>query len=280
MSQRLENLISRIRHNLSDIKKQKWSDERLKHLIDDAQSYINRQHGVLTTEEIIFIQPYIKKYNLSNEIVFIKRAESSNFINIPFFHYSELDKQDIFHQTFVGGQIECISYGGSGSYNSIEIYPMLSNTGSDFFVDISNPDNTIFASIQDVYNDGIVEYSNPNDSGIFSFLYSDDIIEIKGNGVLTWFQFIDIADILKIIYVRKANSVFNIDDVELPEAYDMAIIFYVCYRAYLDYTDRDMIIKGREFLNLFNSEMVRLKGLTSTHNKYVADFNEFSYKMI
>lgn len=282
MSERLENLIKQIRHNLSDTRKQKWSDDRLKYLIDDAQSYINRQHGVLSTEEVVYILPRIKKYKLSNEIVFIKRAESYNFINIPFYHYSELDRRDVLHQTAVGSKIECISYGGGDSYNTIEIYPMIESQSSDYYVDsITNPDGSIVASVADVYND-IIEYQNLSAGGIISYAISDDIIEINDidGGVAVWMQFVDVIDIVRLFYVRKSKSVFDINDLELPSSYDMAIIFYVCYRAYLDYTDREMLVKGREFLNLFNSEMVRLKGLTSSHNKYFSDYNDFVYKMI
>lgn len=89
---RITNIITRVRDTLADPSGERWSDDRLIRLIDEAQKDICRQAKLLRTKTTLAVYDGQETYQLPSDILLLDKAMFNNR-TIPLVSHSVMDEQ-------------------------------------------------------------------------------------------------------------------------------------------------------------------------------------------
>ena len=286
MTTRVEKILEKVRYTVADTKKERWTDDRLLVLVNEAQIDIAKHTHVLKGETNIVPTQNTTMYNLPDDCWLITRA-SYNGQKIALWTYDDLD-------SMTAAQI----YSHLNNNNNIDTYET-SNT-SDFDSPGTSWEtekgNTVAALVYDRRNMAEIRfYPIPSeaatqdiitDYGVLVDIDDADYVFSSDYGVVTGITDPDVDYIVMdtygvVIGSAEANGVVHIwyvkmptttvssvsDSLEIPDMYDVAIKHYVVSQAYGDDYDTANAQKMQDAYLLYERELGLIDKTTSLDNR-------------
>ena len=132
---RISDILIRARDTLADPTGQRWSDERLLRLIDEAQKDICRRAKLLRTKQDIGIYNGKATYDLPDDLLLLDRILLKGKV-LPLQSHLQLDKKSDNWEEDKGYPVLAIY--DKQSRKKIKLYPIPDNLGADIYI-FSNP---------------------------------------------------------------------------------------------------------------------------------------------
>jgi len=267
---RIDEIFLRVRDTLADPNKERWDDNRLLRLLDEAQKIIalktkllkssisiplvvgvntyslppSTAQGVLVLNDAgqaIQVTFNSLPYALPSNIHIITRAVNDLGVPLKILSHTQADeKYGANWETVTGPTIEALIY-DKMDQNVIKIYPTPDNS-------IQGDVTTQLATLNSLYGVTV--------SGGLESTY--DLMN-SPYGVVTGIAQITNTS-FTIFYVRKPADITTItDNLEISKFYDPALKFYICGMALRDDKDVQNRTLGNEELQLFQDKLNDIK---------------------
>lgn len=259
MATRIEKILTRARDTLADPSAQRWSDDRLLRLLDEAQSDLAKQTKILKGQYNFPVLPGVSTYTLPDNLWLITRATFNSEV-IPLVSYDNMDtvlRSDTTPvtrawQLDVGEEVKSIIY-DRRNVQEIKVYPIPEAPSDGRYAFTS--DNTEFAGAELL---GIVAdiegYTFSSPFGIIADLYEPNYTELSDvYGVTT-----DLIDLKSVYlwYIRIPDTISSVEDeLEIPAMFDVALKHYVVANAFRDDLDVQYRQMGAESMTMYNKEL-------------------------
>jgi len=265
---RITDILTRCRDSLSDLTKQRWSDDRLLRLIDEGQKDIVMKARLLRSKVEIAVRTDVNVYDIPEEAFQITRCIASDvpstdgdtdidrFI-LPVKTHSQMDMLDPGWETRVGNGIEYIIFDKLNP-REIKIYPipedqdtvsehtflsslgvLVESTGGDGAEDVISTD---FGVVSDITTNAILTASFNSDFGVITDMDS-------------------ILASLVVYYMKRpatvdGDGVLDVDILlEIDPIFDKALKHYVTGHAFRDDQDTQNKEMGNEEIGLYAIEL-------------------------
>lgn len=300
---RISDIIRQARVTLADKDADRWSDDRLIQLIDEAQKDIIKQTKYLKGEFSLSPQVGVNKYKLPDDVWFLTRVTFDS-CPIPFLSYNDFDRSEFVDrldydwsshyservsgpsyptdcwEEDTGGEVCAILY-DKRAISEITIYPIPNDSivldgypfdnaqepqfeGDEVLGVVTAIDGYTFNSTQGVVTNIFDPAQNEGD---FNSIYGvvTSIAETKG--------------LVKFWYIRLPKTVTAITDtLETPALFDTAIRYYVIAHAFLDDLDTRFVERSDKFLNFYLREITIADETSSTDGVKNAGINRTPYR--
>lgn len=298
---RISNILVKARDTLADPDKERWSDERLIRLVDEAQKDISRHSKILKDQVDIPLAEGQHTYDLPDDVWLITRAAFDACV-IPFYSHEKLDFQDFIAgissadrnnyrysnrtasstlvnnltcwEVIEGPRVAALVF-DRRNLDEIRVFPIPSediNTVSYAFV---NAGPVIFAGDERM---GIVtdmtDYTFDSVYGCVTGLFDPEVTEnfLSIYGVVTDVR--ETRSNVHLWYIREAKEVTSInDELEISSTFDAAIRYYVIAHAFLDDIDTGFRERGASFMDMYSRELGLIQdtsandGVRASHNR-------------
>ena len=109
MTTRVADIITRARDTLADPKKERWSDDRLLRLLDEAQKDLARQTSLLKGYSSIRLEPFKATYAMPEDCWRLTRAHFAEQY-LQLFSHESLDKLDLAWYTKQGSTLQALVF--------------------------------------------------------------------------------------------------------------------------------------------------------------------------
>lgn len=277
MTTRVADIITRARDTLADPNKERWSDNRLLRLLDEAQKDFARQTSLLKGYANIPIIPFIATYKLPSNCWRLTRAHYAER-NLRLASHEAMDNFDADWYTRRGSTIETLVFDQRND-SVIRSYPI--------------PDESTILYNYTFEQSGTPEYSGAGRFGVVTAL--DDYTFDGPFGVVTGLfdpnittEYFDsaygvVTDIgeatgnIAIFYIRDPKPIkYLTDELEISSRWDIALKHYVVGHAFLDDLDTSYQQRGSTSLSLYDRELNMAKR-TAQHDSTAAQLYETSY---
>lgn len=269
---RIASILVRVRDTLADPKKERWDDDRLLRLVDEAQQTIVLAAKTLRSHTKIALFAGIETYKLPEDCFRLLRVTDveSNTI-LPLRSFDEMDRCEGSWEADIGDEAKAIVY-DKQPRKHITVYPIptLSEDWSFQEALAVAPESISFfggSIIVNTCNGSVVPVLHGvvtgGDGLVLNSLYGtvvtvdgiDSYVD-QGTNEPTAFGFVVAATDgkreLKVRYLKKPDPVTSVDSVlEIDEIYDKAIKFYVTGMALRDDKDVQNRQIGNEELSFF-----------------------------
>jgi len=295
MSTRIESILTRARDTLADPKKERWSDDRLLRLLDEAQQDVAKQSKLLKGTYDLSLVIGQAEYTLPDDIWLIVRATFDDY-EIPLKSYDTMGEQarksELSRSSSYGAE-RTLGYSVDldSSYRRFNWKVLEGSTMESLIFDNRNlqsirvypiPDAAIAQSAYTFENAGTVEYvgdellgvstsitdyTQNSVYGVITSLYEPAIeTEIFDSvyGVVTGATESEV--VVKIWYIKTPTALATLaDDLELPRMFDVALKHYVVGHALRDDIDTQYREMGAESLALYERELQIARSTSSTN---------------
>jgi len=292
---RINNILVKARDTLADPDKERWTDERLIRLVDEAQKDISRHSKILKDQVDIPVAEGQHTYDLPSDVWLITRAAFDACV-IPFYSHEKLDFQD-----FISGSSDRsnYSYGNNAVANNftcweviegprvsalvfdrrnldeIRVFPIPSEDISTVTYTFENAGPTLFAGDERMgVVTAITDYTADSIYGCVTGLFDP---EVKENFLSTYGIVTDIRETTSNVhlwYIRESKEITSIDDeLEISGTFDAAIRYYVIAHAFLDDIDTGFRERGASFMDMYSRELGLIQdtsandGIRASHNR-------------
>lgn len=242
---RLENIILKVRDTLADPNGERWPDTRLLRLVDEAQKEICRHAKLLRTKITFPIYLNEANYTLPDDLLLLDRVLYNNQV-IPLKSHLQLDNEvDGWEGEF--GKVEAVVF-DKQNRGIIKLYKIPSELeGKDTYT--STTDYGVAAEVEG--------YLLNSDYGLVVDLdigyYFDDYNSDYGL-LIDWEVSVDY---LTIYYIKKPIDITSLtDELEIDDAFDNAIKYYVTGKALRDDMDTQNRTVGNEELSFYKEELL------------------------
>lgn len=255
---RISSIIIRARDTLADPEGDRWSDERLLRLVDEAQKDICRRAKLLRTKKNIPIINGVPSVDLPSDMLLLDRVLYDNIV-LPFSSHMEMDEAYGAWEK-VEGNPSILVY-DKQSRGETKLYPIPINLDLDTYVFTSpgyidsgvvidtDPDFGIVAGIEDTTQN--IDYGVLTSSDILSYyesFWEDNL------GVTTGID--EGLSILTVYYLKKPKDITSMEDsLEIDDIFNSAIKYYVTGKALRDDMDTQNRIVGNEELQFYDREL-------------------------
>ena len=279
---RIETILTRARDTLADPEKERWSDDRLLRLLDEAHKDLAKQTKILKGQHEVLPVIGQHTYDLPDNVWLITRA-AFNHYDILLTSYDRMDEQarnlvntarpqrgerdhasnrssNFDHTTAVwqlaeGGDIAAVIY-DNRNLDSIRLYPIPNEEILDESYDfVSDTADYAGGEMLGVVTE-VSDYSFTTAYGIVTELYDPKIgIEVGDTyGVTTGIAEVDKSVVLW--YIRVPDTITALtDSLETPSMFDVAIKHYIVGHAFRDDLDVRYREMGAESMLLYNREL-------------------------
>lgn len=277
MTTRVADIITRARDTLADPNKERWSDNRLLRLLDEAQKDFARQTSLLKGYAAIPIVPYTAEYSLPADCWRITRAHYAER-NLRLVSHETMDHVDSDWYTRTGSTIEALVFDQRND-SVIRCYPIPDDSSVQYNYTFEQTDNPEYAGSGRF---GVVtafdDYTMNGVFGVVTGLF-DPMIAVESfdsaYGVVA-----DVGEStgnLAIFYIRDPKTIKYItDELEISARWDIALKHYVVGHAFLDDLDTSYQQRGSTALSLYDREL-NLAQRTSRHDSTAAQIYETGY---
>ena len=274
---RVTDILTRARDTLADPNKERWSDDRLLRLLDEAQKDFARQSRLLKGYANIPLIQYTATYALPEDCWLITRAHYAER-NLQLVSHEAMDARDPGWYTRTGPYVEALVF-DKRNEQEVRCYPI--------------PDDSIVTSSYTFVQEGEPEYSGAGRFGVVTAL--DDYTFSSAFGTVTslfdptittesfnspYGVVTDISETvgnIAIFYIRDPRSLLLLSDsLEISSRWDVALKHYVIGHAFLDDLDTQYQQRGATALQLYDRELA-LARATSVHDSTAAQIFESSY---
>jgi len=237
---RIDNIITRVRDTLADPSGDRWSDDRLIRLIDEAQKDLVRRAKLLRSKALIPIFSYGSVINLPTDMLLLDKVIYGG-VDIPFISHREADKIDRNWESATGTP-QYVVYDKQNKYKA-KFYPVPIDIGP---IDIVINDFGVITEFP-----GIDFQST---AGVMTDLFPYNIVDMNGDYGVTTDLIGSYAAV--IYYLKKPSDIISLTDtLEIDDVYDKAIKFYVSGRALRDDMDTQNRAFGNEELKFYEREL-------------------------
>ena len=283
-STRLASIILRVRDTLSDHNQDRWSDDRLLRLIDEAQKDIAKQSKILKGTYDIPLNVGVSNYTLPDNVWLITRATFDSY-EIPLVSYDQQDEQArkmvlanrqnredgrkgfgsnigdsygrINWELAEGDRVESLVF-DNRNINDIRVYPIPSTEIADSVYTFLNEGETVFVGDELLgVATSIDDYTLDSIYGTVTSLYDPNVsLETFDSpyGFVT--EVSESVALVKLWYIRIPDQLTSLaDDLEMPPMFDVAIKHYVIGHALRDDIDVQYRQMGAESLELYAREL-------------------------
>lgn len=220
-----KDILKAARYTLSDLQKDRWSDERLLKLLDEGIKEIAKKTTIFVETKIVVVHNLMNTLDLRDVSTKIVRVEYLDK-PVPFMTMEEMD--DRFGKNWIvkeGERLEAVVYTKQPN-STLRLYPILKNT-----INYNIHYNTLFGIVTDIsYSDilPVMEDHYGDISGI-----PDDAL-------------------IKVFYVRKHEDLTDINqELHIDELCELPLQHYVAGRALRDNQDTQNRAMGNEELQFY-----------------------------
>lgn len=285
VSSRIVSILTRVRDTLADPKKERWSDERLLRLLDEAQQDLAKQSKLLKATFDLSLIIDVADYKLPEDLWLITRATFDDY-EIPMRSYDFMDEQarkeiladrnydeyerrhgfgthlgDFFGRTnweiVKGSRIQSLIY-DNRNVNQIRTYPIPNEDIAQSTYTFENAGPILFAGDELLgVTTSIDEYTEDSVFGVVTSLFEPAIeTEIFDSvfGVITGASESDV--VIKLWYIKIPAQLTSLSqELEMPPMFDIALKHYVVGHALRDDLDVQYREMGAESLALYEREL-------------------------
>ena len=277
MTTRVADIITRARDTLADPKKERWSDDRLLRLLDEAQKDFARQTSLLKGYANIPLIPFTATYSLPEDCWRITRAHYAER-NLRLVSHEAMDAFDEDWYTRQGSTIETLVFDQRND-NVIRCYPIPDDSSVEYNYTFEQSDTPEYAGAGRF---GVVtEFADYTFDGVFGVTTGlfDPAISTESfdspYGVLT-----DVGEStgnIAIFYIRDPQRIkYMTDELEISSRWDIALKHYIVGHAFLDDLDTQYQQRGSTSLSLYDREL-NLAQRTSRSDSTAMQQYETSY---
>ncbi len=243
---RISDIITRVRDTLADPSGDRWSDERLLRLLDEAQKDICRHSNIL--KGIIKLPVYTGTpfFTLPEDLISLNRVLFDNK-KLDFKSYTEMD-ETISNWEQETGTPKIVIF-DKDNRQRIRLYPYPDTFSLETEIELSS----LFGVVTGVYE-------NPPTSNF---------------GIST--QFGVLAGLITLHYIKTPSDIVNItDELEISSVFDKAIKYYITGKALRDDMDTQNRIVGNEELQFYDREL--REALKDNENSFTSDLTVYETK--
>lgn len=281
MPTRIEDILTKARYPLADANKERWTDERLLMLVDEAQKDIAHHTKLLkSTYEFAPIAGQ-KTYTLPDDVWLITRVTFDNE-KLDLVSHDTLDRyietivlsrnRDVHDErTSVnsdfdsiwakweveeGSDIEAIIY-DRRNQNEISVYPIPNTEIYDVSATFTNPDSQFANGGNAGSITEVDDYTLSSVYGVTTDIYDPIINQENINSqwglVTSWYE---ISKYLKVYYIKSPATLTSVnDDLVVPPMYDKALEYYVIATAFSDDINTGSEAKADKFMAKYAREI-------------------------
>lgn len=281
---RAEKIIHNARLTLADPDAQRWSDDILLSLLNEALIDFNQQTECLHRQVDIVLTVNNPYFDLPNDCWMLTRVLYNNSV-LPIITHKELDELGTRHSyrsfnSYIGAAWETTT--GSPlaivydrrNINKCKVYPIPDesvalqyNVSPDSYGVLVAADgytmDSVYGVVSEVITDDTTEY-------FYNFDYNE-----SSYGVVT-----NVADtqVLHIYYLKTPKELETAqDDIDTPSMYDIALKFYVCGQAFMHDIDTGSQQKGAIQMQVYQRHVMNAKK-TSVRDFVRAGVFETTYR--
>lgn len=277
MTTRVADIITRARDTLADPKKERWSDDRLLRLLDEAQKDFARQTSLLKGYANIPVIPYTSTYSLPEDCWLVTRAHYAER-HLQLLSHEAMDERDENWYTRVGSTIEALVFDKRND-SVIRCYPIPDDSSVLYDYTFEQTDTPEYAGAGRF---GVVtefgDYTMDGVYGVTTSLFDPEITTESFDspyGVVT--DVGESAGNIAIFYIRDPLRIrYLTDELEISARWDIALKHYVIGHAFLDDLDTAYQARGSTALSLYDREL-NLAKRTSRHDGTAMQQYETSY---
>jgi len=232
MATRIEDILTRARDTLSDPKKERWSDDMLLRLLDEACKILVEHTGYIKSRILVPLIADQAIYTLPDTVRKITRILDKNGVSLPFYTHEGADKRfGIYWETLVQDPVVAIIYDRLKT-NEFKVYPMPVTVDPALVVP-TTPEYGFTTSIVDVAVTGV------NDPyGVITGLIAPSV------------------DSLTVYCTMNPVTITTVNDtLEFNPIFDTALKFYITGMALRNDKDTQNRQVGNEELSFFRTEL-------------------------
>lgn len=256
MTTRVADIITRARDTLADPKKERWSDDRLLRLLDEAQKDFARQTSLLKGYTNIPLIPFTATYSLPEDCWRITRAHYAER-HLRLVSHEAMDELDQDWYTRQGSTVEALVFDQRND-SVIRCYPIPDDSSVAYNYTFEQSDTPEYAGAGRF---GVVtefgDYTFDGVFGVTTSLFDPEITTESFDspyGVL-----VDAGEStgnIAIFYIRDpARIKYITDELETSSRWDIALKHYVVGHAFLDDLDTQYQQRGSTSLTLYDREL-------------------------
>jgi len=295
VSTRIVSILTRVRDTLADPNKERWSDERLLRLLDEAQQDVAKQSKLLKSTYDLSLVIGQAEYTLPDNLWLIVRATFDDY-EIPLKSYDNMSEQsrkialnrpsqygvertngysvnlDSSYARYnwevaEGSTIEALIF-DNRDVQSIRVYPIPDASIAESSYTFENAGTVSYVGDELLgVSTSITDYSANSIYGVITSLYEPAIANEIFNsvyGVVTGITESEV--VVKIWYIKTPEALTTLaDDLELPRMFDVALKHYVIGHALRDDIDTQYREMGAESLALYERELKIARDTSSTN---------------
>ena len=256
MTTRVADIITRARDTLADPKKERWSDDRLLRLLDEAQKDFARQTSLLKGYANIPLFPFTATYSLPEDCWRITRAHYAER-HLRLVSHEVMDEFDLGWYTRQGSTIEALVFDQRND-SVIRCYPIPDTSAIRYSYTFEQSATPKYAGAGRF---GVVtkfgDYTLDSVFGITTGLFDQEITTESFDspyGVVT--DVSESAGNIATFYIRDPVRIKYItDELETSSRWDIALKHYVVGHAFLDDLDTAYQQRGSTSLALYDREL-------------------------
>lgn len=249
MAIKAKDILNKVRYNLSDSARTRWTDERLLSLLNDAILDIAKTTTLFIETTFYTVQNNVVDIDISEVALKIVRAEYMDE-PLPMYSFEEMDKKDKFWQLEKGSEVLALVYDKQRA-GLLKQYPIVENDQNDYII----------------YNSAF---------GIMTGITYSDIAPVV-TGTFGDLAGIPNEAIIKFYYVRRHEAINDINsDVEIDDLIEQPLIHYITGMALRDNKDAQNRTVAAEELNIY-STMIETYSIEKAQG-YVRTNHEVPYR--
>lgn len=277
MTTRVADILTRARDTLADPNKERWSDDRLLRLLDEAQKDFARQTSLLKGYVNIPLIPFAAVYSLPADCWRVTRAHYAER-NLHLASHEAMDSFDPDWYTRTGAYIETLVFDQRND-SVIRCYPIPDDSILQYNYTFEQTDTPEYAGAGRF---GVVtefgDYTMDGVHGVVTSLFDPAITTEafdSAYGVVT-----DVGESvgnIAIFYIRDPATIkYLTDELEISSRWDVALKHYVVGHAFLDDLDTSYQQRGSTSLSLYDREL-NMAQRTSRHDGTAAQIYSTPY---
>ena len=256
MTTRVADIITRARDTLADPKKERWSDDRLLRLLDEAQKDFARQTSLLKGYANIPLTPYVATYNLPDDCWRLTRAHYAEQ-RLQLLSHEAMDEQNLAWYTQVASTVGALVF-DQRNETEVRCYPIPNDDAvenSYAFEQTGAPEYAGSGQYGVVTAFG--DYPLNSAYGVTTSVFDKDITTEyfdSAFGVVT--DVYESAGNIAVFYIRDPSPIkYLTDELEVSSRWDIALKHYVVGHAFLDDLDTQYQQRGSTSLALYDREL-------------------------
>jgi hypothetical protein len=251
---RLADILTRARDVLSDPRKERYSDERLYRLVDEAQTTIARFARTLRKEIFLPVYPGIADYVMPDDCYLVTRVSYEQRV-LEVKSHEEMDKLNVSWTEETDTEPRYVLF-DKHTPGKFMIYPKVAYTPSDYGL----------VPTIDVPQFGTLYGQDTGLSLILSTFVNGELVQASLAENVGLLQTITDNSYLHVRYIYRPKKVSPTVEPEVPEMFDKAIKHYVVGAALRDDRETQNRALGNEELQLFTEELQLAKRFDTVDN--------------